>query len=330
MATMFSGRNRIIILAAVAVAVAAVVVVVILLVSGGSEIAPATLPRATETPSPTIAEAIPPTEPLDTLGRDVPVAEGQFPWAADGLNDLEQNTVQFLDEIRRDSPDTADALLRWSWLTDELTVDESLVIPHMQAIAKEDDSLAQSVVGLPWLADRVSEEELQIIVQILDIAERDSSLATILVDTSWFVDGASEVTQLTLSVVLDAGTDEDPSLVGRIVDSGVLSDGITSEELATITGTPNYYLDRLEREYPATAEIVRAYPWASGGINRGLTHNSSNGGLLAFPLMSNGTTDLETYVIRIIWNIANLDEALSQRVAAYPWVADGVTEEEVD
>ena len=329
MASKFSGRSRIIIPATVVAVIAAVVVVVILVVSGEPETAPATLPRATEAPPPTLAEAIPATQTLDTLGRDVPVAEGQFPWTADGLNDLEQSTVQFLDEIRRDSPDTVETLLRWYWLTDELTVGESLVIPPIQAIAKEDDSLAQRLVGLPWLADSVSEEELQIIVQLRDIAERDSPLATLLVDTYWFADGASEVAQLTLSVVLDAGTDEDPSLVGRIVDTGVLSDGITSAELAIITGTPNYYLDRLEREYPATAEIVGAYPWASGGTSHRLAPTSSNSGLLAFPLMSNGTTELETYAIRIIWSIANHDEALSQRVATYPWVADGITEEEI-
>ena len=332
-ASVFSGRNRIVIPAAVAATIAAVVVVVVLLVSGGPGAAPDQPPLVVETPaspaSPaSLSGATRTVESRVALDSDTVPSEGELPWVVDGLTDLERNTSESLNVIRRESPDTADGLLRWAWLTDEVTVDEGLVVPLIQDIAMRDDALAGRVVGLPWLADGVSPQELDILAKLNDIALKDASVAGALVDAPWITGGSGDIAQFTLSVIDDAFTDEDSSLAQRIVDSGALADGITSEELARLTGSANYYLERLEREYPATAEILRGHSWVSDGASRRSSGVSPSRGLLAHPVPFQGTSETEFRTLQIMWAIANLDAGLSQRVASLPWVADGVTGDE--
>ena len=332
-ASVFSGRNKMIISAAVAAVIATVIVVVVLVVSGGPDTAPNHSPLVAETPAPpasrpTLSGATRTADSGVVLNSDTVPSEGELPWVADGLTDLERSTSESLDVIRLESPDTADALLHWAWLTDEVTVDEGLVVPLIQDLAKQDDALAGRVVGLPWLADGVSPQELDILAKLNDIALKDASVAGALVDASWITGGAGDIAQFTLFVIDDAFTDEDSSLAQRIVDSGVLADGITSEELARLTGSANYYLERLGQEYPATAEILRGHSWVSDGTNWRLPGVSPSRGLLASPLPFQGPSEIEARTLQIMWAIANLDAGLSQSVASLPWVADGASRDE--
>ena len=56
---------------------------------------------------------------------------------------------------------------------------------------------------------------------------------------------------------------------------------------------------------------------------------SPSAGVLAYPLLDSGPDDWEQQVLSDLQDIALRDPALARRLAAFPWVADGITWEEM-
>ena len=137
----------------------------------------------------------------------------------------------------------------------------------------------------------------------------------------------SPADQATLAIVGGIAA-EDPALARQVAAAPEVADGISPAELAALTGSDNYFLERLERNFPDIAEIVRSYPWVAGGLSRNTQGKST--GVLAYPLLNQATEGASNdTVLWILERIARNDAALGQRVAGFPWLADGVTRGEL-
>ncbi len=255
--------------------------------------------------------------------QETPLPE--LPWQADGLTDIERVVDSSLRRIQDTAPEAAIVLASLPWVGNEMTLEDRLAVPVIAEIALADPDLAARVVNLPWLADDLLEDhELSSLNQLNSIAAIESGLAKSLVDAPFQEGGISLSEQLTLVVVLDVA-EEDLALARKIANSPEVADGINVEEMASLTGTDSYFLDALERDHPAVAEVVHGYSWLPLGISRHQELQATGTGLLAFPLSQQRNRYLEQLVISRIKQIAETDESLALRVAAYWWLEDGVT-----
>ena len=361
MASILSGRNRILALAVAAAVAVAIVVVVVLLLSGDtggspetlSQTAPTAMPdtepgRTPSTPSlPTPSTgtrvegtdaqqpSISQTAAASSQATRVPavtastpsVASSQStaedpPWVTDGVNDLERSATASLEAIEEIDPSVAKAVKLLPWLGDEVLLEERLALISIQEIADKDRELADSVVNLPWLSEAIIDNELLAINSIRDLALQDPTLAKDLVGTHWVADGISEEERFVVAVLQELAA-EDPSMARRMLEFPDIADGLSKEELATFTGAQNYFLERIERGYPAIAETIRGYSWISGRA-LGDGHRSPSG-LLASPLTTGHFTTIEQWGLFHIKRIANIDAALAERIVELPWISDGIT-----
>ena len=338
-ASVFSGRNRIIALAVAAAIAVVIVVVVVLMIGGGQDTATESTSQASSTPAPAQEESRPrqpatPTPPITSARTGTPTssptAEQQatvedLPWFGDGVNDLEQAAAESLEAIERTDPATARLLINLHWLSDDLTLEERLVLPRIRDIAAENPELSRSVTQLPWLQDEIDDFKLLAVGSVSDIAREDSAVAEQVVQTPWVADGVNEEEQFVLEVVRDIAA-EDPELARRVLDSPGVSDGLSSRELADITGSENYYLERIRREHPAIWEIIREYPWISDALSQ--RSEAASSGLLASPLYAGDLSRWELGALSLVSRITALDPVLGERVALLSWFADGITYDE--
>ncbi len=249
-----------------------------------------------------------------------------LPWQADDLTDLEQSVTQSLAVIEGAAPRAAWVLVDADWLADEMTLTDSLAVTLIRELAETDPALAAQVASLPWLADDLTEEEVLALAAIDNLAAAGPETLAAALETQWLKDGIAEEDLFTLDILEDIAG-EDPALARRMAESPELAGGISGAELAAFTGSDNYYLERIERDHPDLAEMVRGYAWLSAGASR--NSGSRVHGLLASPLLDDGLTDYERLALDYLDGIARHDQALAQRVAGWPWLADGVTQVEV-
>ncbi len=276
-----------------------------------------------------VAQADLPPDALSVSSIPHSTSLEELPWRKDGLNDWEKGVVQSLDEIERASPAAARSLATLAWMADEVTPEEGLALHEIRGIAESDASLSRTVIAMSWLTDDVTEEEYTALSQINDIAKIDHALAQSVLDLPMLAEEPDDMTEFTLSVVSDSSSDEDSSLVWRIVESQEIADGITTEELASLTGYPNYFLSRLEKEYPDIAAVVKNYAWALGPTSSRSVTLSAGTGVLASPLLQESSGQTELRALSYIRGIAEIDSDLARGISELPWVADGIDQYEI-
>ena len=242
-----------------------------------------------------------------------------LPWQEDGLNDLEARVAQDLQTIGSIDPATAHAITGLPWLTDEMNLADGVALSLFRDITAADPALAQKAASLPWLAgELLANEDVDGLLQIEVLAQDAPELARDLLDTSWVEDGISPGERLAMFMIGDiAGEDE--ALAREIAQSPGIADGISDAELASFTGSDNYYLERLERDHPAIAEIVKSYPWLSNSTSRNQEQARSAPGLLAYPELQN-TLSTRQAVLMYLSSIAGTSPAIAERIAALPWI----------
>ncbi len=246
-----------------------------------------------------------------------------LPWQADDLTDLEQGAAESLAAIEDAAPRAAWVLVDADWLADEMALTDSLAVTLIRELAETEPDLAGQVAGLHWLADDLAEEEVLALATIGNLAGAGPETLAAALETQWLRDGIAEEDLFTLAILEDIAG-EDPALARRMAESPELADGISGAELAAFTGSDNYYLERIERDHPDLAEIVKGYAWLSDSAS--LNIGSRGPDLLASPLLDDGLTDYERSALSDLAYIAGQDEALAQRVAGWPWLVDGVTQ----
>ena len=248
-----------------------------------------------------------------------------LPWQADDLTDLEQSATESLVAIEGAAPRVAWALVDSDWLADEMTLTESLALTLIQELAETEPALAGQVADLPWLADDLAEEQARALAAIRDLAATGPETLAAALLAPWLEDGVSEEDQITLDILEDI-VGEDPALARRMAESPDLDDGISGAELAAFTGSDNYYLERIERDHPDLAEVVKGYAWLSPSASR--TGRFRGPEMLASPLLDDGLTNYDRRVLNLLDDMASRDEVVARQVAGWPWLADGITRTE--
>ena len=224
---------------------------------------------------------------------DIPQQQGeapQHPWQADGLTDLESEVAGHLAEISSIAPQAGSALAAADWLSDEITtLDEGIAVPLIKDMAASDPELALAVVNLPWIADEeLRGEELAVLARLGDIASAQPDLARSLAGSPLLAGEISLEQEATVAIVQGVAV-EDPELARHMAESPELADGIDARELAAFTGSESYFLEQIEEQSPATADILKSYAWVSGRTSRNLDANVySSPGMLASPPAAGG------------------------------------------
>ena len=215
------------------------------------------------------------------------------------------------------------AWFRASWVADGIALQESLALGRIQEITVVDSSLAQDIVALPWIADDINDNELVALAQLRDITAHDPSLAANLVNAPWVSDGMTPTEHLAL-VVVRGIAQEDVSLAHSIVNAAAPAGGIDDDDLTELTGSSNYFLERIERDHPAIGETVRGYRWLDGST--GWDRRETLSGLLARPILDRAASYREWVVLISLEEIASANPELAERVASLAWLADDITE----
>ena len=248
----------------------------------------------------------------------------ELPWEADGLTDFEQVVQASLREINKVAPGAAISLADLPWMADEVTLEERLAIPALEQISAWDGDASRAIVDLPWLGDEVESGEVIVLDLLVAIAEEDPGMALTLAESPVLSRGVTPETHFTLLTIGDIAR-EDPALARDIAESPQIADGISGNELGAFTGSDDYYLERLAQQSPAAADALKGYPWATSDTSQGQT--GPRGALLAMPPFQTASTP-ERLAKALIYFISRHDPALAERVAAFPWMADGVTVQE--
>ena len=263
-----------------------------------------------------------------TGGSPQPAVPGDLAWQDGSLDLLEEKAAEALINIESAAPAAASTLLALPWVADEVLLEERLALPRMEAIARQNPVLAEKVIALPWLADDVDGEELLALESIRDIAQRDAGLASAVVEAPWAAESVTSELRFTLAVVSDISGD-DPALARRIAASPGTADGISSAELAQLTNSENYYLDRIRDEAPALAQELSEMPWVARNVTGASTDTRPAAGLLAAPLATDLTSH-ELWALYVFRVLAGIDEPLALRVAKFSWLYDGMSRAEED
>ena len=168
----------------------------------------------------------------------------------------------------------------------------------VQEMGSIDPDLARQVASLPDLSEQqLGDDTVTTLLHLQDLAQADVATARQLLETPWVADGVSPADQATLSIVGGIAAD-DPALARQVAAAPEIADGISSSELAALTGSENYFLERLERNFPEIAEVVRGYSWVSGGVSR--NPENAGVGVLAYPLANQDEGGPSDYTVQWI------------------------------
>lgn len=266
------------------------------------------------------------------FSADIPRQQGeapQHPWQADGLTDLEADVARYLAEISESAPEAGAALAEVDWLANQMTLGEGIAVPFITKIAAADPEMALNVATFRWVADEeLKREELPVLAQLSQMATVSPELAGSLAGSEFLAGEITEAREATMGI-LQAVASQDPGLAVRMAQSAEVADGISKEELAAFTGSQSYFIDVIQQHSPAAAEILLGYPWVASSTSWSLEGDETgpdSPGILASPLPQEAESDpYQQYAVGNIAELAMLDPALAERVAGYPWLADGLT-----
>ncbi|MDE2779199.1 MAG: hypothetical protein OXI91_05925 [Chloroflexota bacterium] len=274
----------------------------------------------------------------------------EFPWQQDGIvEDTERSALRSLADIQQSDPATAQVLteLPWmgdevllqnaafladirelaskepilartvatqSWIADEVTVEEAQAVSSIREIAEQSGAAARNVATYPWLRDGVDRNELDVLAVVQDIAAGDTLLAQAVAESAWVADGVSDEEHGTLVVIRQVAEEQAP-LAQSVVEEAA-QDGLTGDQLAQLTGRG----DNAEQATTGGAE-ESPHPEALRKILVEVSATLWPGGWTANP---NKETAFNAIVVA-----GQADTALAERMAGFPWLADGITRDEV-
>lgn len=267
------------------------------------------------------------------VSLDIPQQQGESPqhlWQADGLTDLEADVARHLAEISHRAPKASVALAGVDWLANQMTVGVGIAVPFISEMAVADPELALTVATLPWVADEeLKREELTVLAQLSQIAAVSPDLAASLAGSQLLDEEITETREATMGI-LQAVAAQDSGLAVHMADSPEVADGISKEELAAFTGSQSYFVDVTRQHSPAAAEILLGYPWVASSTSWSLERDETgpdSPGILASPLPQDAESEhYQQYALGNVAELATLDPELAERVAGYPWLADGLTQ----
>ena len=282
----------------------------------------------------------------------------KYPWLIDDGPSDQWRTLGFLLGIVRPDSKLLGEAIGSPLSTDGATPRQRDGLAGMRTIAQLDLGLAGQIVGRPWFAEGESADQWDHIWTLHDLAKLDIELARAVVDLPWLIDGGTPHQEQVFSIVLSTGR-TDLELAKRVVKYAWFIDGVSEDELQIF-----FSLRFIAREDVELGRLVTSYPW----INDDLTHRERQALVMlrAFaetdlevarskanaPWFIDGVTDVE--FVRFALSLSDAADDLTtsvgedlrnyffdsltilarylpdhlQLLAAQPWLADGLDNEE--
>ena len=242
---------------------------------------------------------------IAVFDRDFANAVAAYPWANDGIKNLEGQMIMALANLAEyGSLGLARTVATYPWVTDEVQLREASIVYRLRDIARVDLELANALATSAWIEDGIGEIENQAVQSLSKIATYDSELANAIAAYPWFEDGIGR----TEVHILDgwAGLVEigrfDHELADSVAAYPWMADGIDNPQEASAVQN----LARITSLDSELARVVAAYPWVMDGIDS--KHESGAVGGLSYIALR------------------HLESAYT--VAAFPWVIDGISRRE--
>ena len=267
---------------------------------------------------------------LDLSAPDLLTAIAEMPWAADGIDDLESEAIDWTRNFS--DTDVALSVVALAWVQDGFDDLEIEMIEWLSYIANHTSTVASSVVDLGWVRDDVVELEITTIQELYYIAFNDVGLASAVVELGWVGDG---VTELEFEGFKWLDNFSNPEVASLIVALQWAQDGI--EELEAKTIEQLSYIDHEDRELAST---VVALAWVQDGIGElevktieelsNINYDSAElaSSVIDLDWVQDGIEEIEFEAIGWANNFS--DGAVASLAVALAWVQDGVEEREVN
>ena len=111
-----------------------------------------TVTPPTPTPAPTRTPTPPTATPTPTAGDLVQA----LPWAADGYNETERETLDALLDTARHSQSAFNTLIELPWMQDTITKEEAFALHYIQHGARRAPKMIDLLLQKPWFQDEIT------------------------------------------------------------------------------------------------------------------------------------------------------------------------------
>ena len=337
---------------------------------------PTATPAATPTPSPTPTYTPSPTPTATPTPNPIFHPSNLLDWFNDPPDDAHSFAAKSIERIWNQHPDLGAGVAGLDWIGDGITWDEEFVLEELSYIAAEDPELVRAVInqdaqsylsGLgaesarraadyPWLADGVNAQELLAVIGIVRIAESNPGFAERLLSFAWLADDITVAEGRGLHGLL-LWSSQVPELVERVAMYTWLEDGLSETEVDALRLLYNFK----EHGGIETTRQLLDYEWVSDGVTweeRDLlaqlvrlveedpdaAKQIGLGGLVPYllglvfesgratdyPWLADGVSTQELSAVIGIVRVAKQDPELASRLVGYSWLANDVSQRESD
>ena len=225
----------------------------------------------------------------------------------------DRKAMEYLLRLADSGPNRLDMFLSKAEINDGITDENAWLIPLMYLRAVDEES-AEAIEGMPWVADGIAFFEPDSTLWIHpNPARYEEEIVGLLVN------GATESPRLIKALTERPWLWTAPSYRGNRVVTLLI--GIAREHEQTA-------LKILEMPFLETIDAYDEVALTSLGAISGL-HPDRLNAVLADPRLAGGITDETSVLTGLMWLELD-DPPTASALSALPWIADGITAEEVD
>ena len=263
---------------------------------------------------------------------------GIIPWFANPPDATHANAGDVIVRIWLFDADLGDATARLIWVADGILPEELSPLGAILLISERYSELGKRLVEITWVADGVNDDEMGVLTVVVSYVRRwDSELATLLLESAWVADGIIPEDRITAATI-DHISFFHREFGRRLISAPLVADGLNNDELTAVNWAL-YYIETRDLEL---ATLLLASSWIADGIttedrytletiDRISVSDREFGKLLAASsLAADGLNSDERKAVEgALSNIARTDVEHVIQLLASPWIADGITTEEL-
>ena len=218
------------------------------------------------------------------------------------------------------------------WVADGTDWTEGEVLRLLYSMAAADVSLATQVAGYPSVSDSVTDDQRVLFAQLASIAAEDIALASVLAGYLWVADGIDIDERAALRALRFIAT-SDPKLSTVVAAYPWIADGIVGHEAAAID-----YVGSLAANDLTLANTIAGYSWVADDMSwteqralEQLKFVANDLDRASLVLKTARPVDSAEWDAQLLFDLARgalRNPTSFDELARYPWVADGLDEEE--
>ena len=204
------------------------------------------------------------------LEQDKPASANQLkalPWVANGVDDSERESVEWLILVAVFSLDAFDALMQIPWVLDSITPDEAVAIGHLSAMTHTSPDAFDALMQIPWVLDSITPDEAVAIDVLARIAHIAPDLFDALMQKPWVLDSITPDEAVVIGSLFWIANGGDASLRQEAIQKAIeivgmpFLDSITPDEAVAID-----VLARIAHIAPDLFDALMQKPWVLDSI----------------------------------------------------------------